>query len=308
MSSFRILSTGSYAPDNIVTNSQLSEMLDTTDQWIQQRVGICQRHISVSETTSDMAAKAAENALQNSGVRPEDLDMIICATITAEYRSPNLACMVQKKLGASCPAMDVNCACSSFIYALDTAAGFFARGTVRHILVVGAERLSSIVDWKDRSTAVIFGDGAGAVLLGTGDNYLASVLNAAGNDEIIKIPDQPENSFISMKGQETFQFAVKSICADLQTVIKKAGLQPEDIDYIIPHQANSRIIEFAQKRLNIPAEKFCMNIKNYGNTSSASIPMLLDELNRSGKLEQGDKIALCAFGGGLSSGACIITW
>lgn len=316
--SFRIVSTGSYVPENTIDNFALSEIMDTNDEWITQRVGIKERHISTDETTSDMAYQASLRALEAGNTAPGEIDMIICATITAEHKSPNLACMVQKKLGASCPCLDVNCACSSFIYALDTAAGFFARRKVRKMLVIGAERISGIIDWNDRSTAVIFGDGAGAVLLEEGDNYLASRLTASGNDEIIRIPnyagDSPfykgvkEAPYIMMNGQETFKFAVKSMCRDIQDVAGQAGIPVSDIDWVVPHQANSRIIDFAKKKLDIPQERFLMNINKFGNTSSASIPMMLDQLNSTGNLKRGDNVAMCAFGGGLSSAACIIRW
>ncbi len=316
--SFRIVSTGSYVPENTIDNFALSEIMDTNDEWITQRVGIKERHISTDETTSDMAYQASLRALESGNTAPGEIDMIICATITAEHKSPNLACMVQKKLGASCPCLDVNCACSSFIYALDTAAGFFARRKVRKMLVIGAERISGIIDWNDRSTAVIFGDGAGAVLLEEGDNYLASRLTASGNDEIIRIPnyagDSPfykgvkEAPYIMMNGQETFKFAVKSMCRDIQDVAGQARIPVSDIDWVVPHQANSRIIDFAKKKLDIPQERFLMNINKFGNTSSASIPMMLDQLNSTGNLKRGDNVAMCAFGGGLSSAACIIRW
>lgn len=316
--SFKIVSTGSYVPEKVLTNAELATMVETTDEWITQRVGIKERHISTQENTSDMAYKAAVNALDASGTPAGALDMIICATITAENKAPNLACALQKKLGASCPAMDVNCACSSFIYALDVAAGFFARGKAERILVVGAERISGIVDWKDRSTCVIFGDGAGAVLLEKGDNYLSSRLSASGNDDIICIPNhigtspfymgKQDEPVIRMNGQETFKFAVKSMCRDLEAVAAEAGIKPENLDWIVPHQANVRIIDFAQKKLGIPAAKFCVDIEKFGNTSSASIPIVLDRMNRDGRFKSGDLVALCAFGGGLSSAACILRW
>ncbi len=316
--SFKVLSTGSYVPDRILDNDELSRMVETNDEWITQRVGIKQRRISVDEPTSEMAYKASKRALDAAGVTADQVDMIICASITAEYKSPNVACMVQKKLGATCPAMDINCACSAFIYALDTAAGFFARGKAQKILVVGAERLSGIVDWSHRSTCVIFGDGAGAVLLEKGDNYLSSKLNSTGDNDIIRIPnyggDSPfykgiiEKPVINMNGQETFKFAVKAICRDITDVAQMAGIQVEDISWVVPHQANSRIIDFARKKLPIPADRFYINIERFGNTSSASIPIALDELNNKGCFKRGELLALCAFGGGLSSAACIIRW
>lgn len=316
--SFRIISTGSYVPEKIVTNDDLAGMVDTSDEWITQRVGVKKRHIATSETTSDLAYKAAEKALKNGGTSPGEIDMIICATITAEYKAPNLACMVQKQIGASCPAMDINSACSSFIFALDTAAGFFSRGKAKKILIIGAERISGILDWSDRGTCIIFGDGAGAALLGEGENFLSAKLFTKGDNEIIRIPNfagsspfytgVSETPYIRMKGQETFKFAVNAMCRDLREAAAEAGIKESEIDWVVPHQANNRIIEFAKKKLDIPGERFCRNIENYGNTSSASIAIMLDELNQSGKLKRGDIVALCAFGGGLSSAACILKW
>jgi 3-oxoacyl-[acyl-carrier-protein] synthase-3 len=252
-----------------------------------------------------------------SGVKPEELDMILCATVSADKASPSMACDVQSMLGAGCPAMDVNAACSGFIYMLETAAGFFARKTVRKMLVIGAERISRLLDWTDRNTCVIFGAGAGAAVLGEGDAFLASKLFARGGDTI-KIPNfagmspfyqvETEKPYIQMNGQETFKFAVNAMTGDLEDVISAAGLKLSDIAWVIPHQANVRIIDAASRKLDIPAERFAKNIERYGNTSAASIPILLDEMNRAGRLHEGDYLALCSFGGGLSSAACVLRW
>jgi len=316
--SFNVLSTGSYVPSCTVTNDMLSTFLDTSDEWITQRVGVRERHICTTETAADLAYQAAQQALAAANTNPEELDMIICASISGEYASPSVACMVQNYLGAVCPAMDVNSACSGFIFALDTAAGFFARKKVKKMLVIGAERMSRILDWEDRSTCVIFGDGAGAVLLGEGESYISSILNTKGGDDIIRIPNfvgkspyfegNSQPPYVYMNGQETYKFAVNSMCKDLAGVMADAGLSGEDISVIVPHQANVRIIQAAVTRLNIPPERFYVNIERYGNTSAASIPIALDELNRAEKLRRGDNIALCAFGGGLSSAACILKW
>ncbi len=316
--SFRVLGTGSYVPPRIVKNDELSNFLDTTDDWIVQRVGVKQRHVCTTQTAVELAYEAALKALENGDTKPEELDMIICATVSNEDITPSLSSSVQKLLGATCPAMDINAACSAFIFMLETAAGFFAMNKAKKILVVGSERMSRIIDWQDRSTCVIFGDGAGALLLGTGNNYVYSKLSTIGGDEVIKIPNTEGNSpfyegpvnkpYVYMNGQETYKFAVNSMCNDLKDVISSSGLSENDIAMVVPHQANTRIIEAAKKRLNIPADRFYTNIERYGNTSSASIPIALDELNRSGKLNDGDNVALCAFGGGLSSAACILRW
>lgn len=316
--SFKVLGTGSYVPPRVVTNDELSSFLDTSDDWIVQRVGVKQRHVCTTETAADLGYKAALEALKDGNTKVEELDMIICATVSNEYVSPSLACSVQKLLGVTCPAMDINAACSAFIFMLETAAGFFSLRKLNKILVIGAERMSRILDWEDRGTCVIFGDGAGAMLLGAGDNYIYSKLSTTGDDTVIKIPNYTGNSpfyegavnkpVVYMNGQETYKFAVNAMCNDLKEAIQVSGIKEEDIAMVIPHQANVRIIEAAKKRLNIPADRFYVNIERYGNTSAASIPIAIDELNKSGKLKRNDNLALCAFGGGLSSAACIIKW
>lgn len=316
--SFRIIGTGSYKPDFTVTNDDLAKRIDTSDEWIRQRVGISERRISTAENTAEMGYKAALAALEMSGTKPEELDLIIAASLTGETLCPTTAGHIQKLLGADCPAFDINSACSGFVFALDTAAGFFARGKVKKALLVGSERMSKIIDWNDRGTCVIFGDGAGAAVLEAGDGYLESKLITHGDDEVIRIPSgtessvyytkQPQPAHVFMDGQETFKFAVNTITDGIKEITEKAGLSIDDIKYIVPHQANIRIIQLAAKRLKMPIEKFFVNIQHYGNTSAASIPIALDELNRSGGIEKGDYVVLTAFGGGLSSGTCIIKW
>lgn len=316
--SFSILGTGMYVPPNIVTNDDISKLVDTNDEWIRQRVGVRERHISTNETAADMGAKAALAALENSGVKKEEIDLILTASVSGESISPSVSCMIQNILGLSCMTMDINAACSAFVFMLDTAAGFFARKKVKKVLVIGAERLSRIVDWEDRNTCVIFGDGAGALVLGEGDDYLESVFHVKGGDDVIDIPQpigkspffelEQKKPYIHMRGQDTFKFAVKAICKDSQYVLKQHGMTFDDIKYIVPHQANQRIIDFASELLHVPKEKFYTNIDRMGNTSSASIPIALDELNRAGKLQKGDFLVLPAFGGGLASAACLIKW
>lgn len=316
--SFKILGTGSYVPQRVVTNDELSTFLDTSDEWISERTGIRARHISTTETTSDLAYQAAIRALENAKVSAKELDMIICATISSDLASPSVAIMVQKMIGATCPAMDISAACSGFVYALDTAAGFFERKKAKKILLLGAERLSKMLDWEDRGTCVIFADGAGAVVLGEGDNYLSSKLTAKGDDDVIKIPNyvglspyftrEAEKPCINMKGREVFKFAVNAMCKDVVEVLEEANLSQEDVAFVIPHQANLRIIDSVKKKLTISPEKYCYNIDRYGNTSSASIPLVLDEINREGKIKDGDYIVFSAFGGGLTTAACVIKW
>ena len=316
--SFRIISTGSYVPERIVTNCELEEILDTSDQWIVERTGIKARHVCTNETAEDLAIKAAQRTLESGNTSPEELDLILCATVSGPNVCPNLASVVQLGLGANCPAMDINAACSAFIFLLDTAAGFFARGDMKKILIVGAEQMSRILDWTDRTTAVIFGDGAGACLLEAGENYLASKLYTKGDRDTIKIPNkigispfftgEEDKPFVQMMGQETFKFAASTMASDIREVAQTAGISESDIDHIIPHQANLRIIDAAKNRLDIPPERYVVNIDRFGNTSAASIPMALDELNSAGKIKRGDTLVLSAFGGGLASAACVIRW
>ncbi len=317
--SFRILGTGSFVPEKVVTNDDLSKMVETTDEWITKRVGVKERRVCTGETVTDLGTEAARRALENAGVRPEELDLIIAPTISADTISPGLGGMVQHRLGAHCPSFDMNVACPGFLFGLDVAAGFFARKAVRKVLVVSAERMSGLLDWTDRSTCCIFGDGAGAAVLGEGGNYLSSELHTTGGDDIISIPTAWDNSpfyerergksCVHMQGQETYKFAVTSMVNDIRSVMEKAGITGEQVKAVIPHQANYRIINEARRRLpEIAPEKFYMNIDKYGNTSSASEPILLDEVSRSGVLQPGDYVVLSAFGGGLSSAACVIRW
>ena len=317
--SFRILGTGSFSPERVVTNEDLSRMVETSDEWITKRIGVKQRHVCTTETVTDLGVEASLRALENAGMKAEELDLIIGATISADTISPGLAGMVQNRLGARCPAFDMNVACPGFLFALDVAAGFFARKTVKKVLVVSAERMSGLLDWEDRNTCCIFGDGAGAAVLGEGDSYLASELHTQGGDDVISIPTgwgnspfyqvEREKNCVHMKGQETYKFAVTSMVSDIRSVLEKAGVTGEQVKAVIPHQANFRIINEARRRLpEIEPDRFFVNIDRYGNTSSASEPILLDELNREGKLQRGDYVVLSAFGGGLSSAACVIKW
>lgn len=316
--SFKITGTGSYLPPLSVTNDDLSKTIDTSDEWIKQRIGINERRISTDESTAEMGYKAAKKALEMSGVSANEIDLIIAASMTGDNLCPTTAGSIEKLLDAKCPCFDINSACSGFVFALDTAAGFFARGKVKKALVVGSERISKIVDWKDRNTCVIFGDGAGAVVLEAGEGYIESRINTDGGDDVIKIPSgtnlspyytkETEAPKIFMNGQETFKFAVSTMTDDILCLADKAGISTDDIKYIVPHQANVRIIQYASKRLKIPMERFFVNIHNYGNTSAASIAIALDELNRTKGLSSGDLIVMSAFGGGLSSGSCLIKW
>ncbi len=317
--SFRIIGTGMYVPPKAVTNDDLSKIVETNDEWITKRVGIKERRISETEFTSEMGAKAAQAALDDAGVKVEELDLILAATVSGETVSPSMACMIQNRLGATCPAMEMNAACAAFLYLLETAAAYFAlHKDYQRILVVGCERMSGILDWTDRSTCVIFGDGSGAAVLERGKGYLDSVLTVKGGDDVIKIPHfigtspffkaEQDTPYIHMQGQETFKYAVNAITSDIKALLERNHLTMDDIAWIVPHQANIRIIDFACHRLGIDKAKMFVNIDKYGNTSSASVPIALHELKESGKLKRGDKIILCAFGGGLSNMACLIEY
>jgi 3-oxoacyl-[acyl-carrier-protein] synthase-3 len=316
--SFQIIGTGMCVPERIVTNDELSQLVDTNDEWILQRVGVRQRHICTSETTADLAVTAAKRALDDCGMKTEEIDLILAATVSGDTVTPSLSCVIQKRLGVHCMAMDISAACSAFVFLLETAACFFARGGYRNILVVGAERLSRITDWEDRSSCVIFGDGAGAAVLSRGENYLDAVFTVTGDENAVRLPRYigkspfatlaPESPYIRMSGQEVYKYAVQSMAQDIKTLLQRSGLTGNDLKYIIPHQANRRIIEAAAERAGIPIEKFVINIDRYGNTSSASIPIALDELNKTGKLERGDLLLLTAFGGGLASASCLLKW
>lgn len=315
---FYIRGTGMYVPDRVVTNDEMSTLVETSDEWISQRVGVRQRRVCTHETAADLGYQAAKNALESAGIEAKDLDLILAATVSGETVSPSVSNLIQRDLGADCMTYDINAACSAFLFLLETAAGYFARGKVKNMLVVGAERMSRIMDWEDRSTCVIFGDGAGAAVLSAGNGYLDSVFTVKGGDDVIKIPQfigkspfykpEQESPYIHMQGQETFKYAVNAICEDIGNLLKRNDLTADDIAWIVPHQANIRIIDFAARKLKIPAEKFYVNIDRFGNTSSASIPMALDEMNRKGMLRRGDKILMSAFGGGLANASCLIEW
>ena len=316
--SFKILGTGSYAPEHVVTNDDLSALVDTNDEWITQRIGVRSRHISETETNVDMAVKAAERALENAGISADELDLIIATTITGDTLSPGTGCMVQNRIGAHCPAFDLAAACSGFLFALETAAGFLSRVAYNRVLVVSAERMSGIIDWTDRGTCCIFGDGAGAVVVDGGEGLFHAHLTSDGNAVPLNLYPNPGNSpfainpkpmtSLYMDGPEIYRFAVSHSTADLRTVVEEAGLALDEIDHYLLHQANKRILDAVRARLKQPEEKFPSNVYKRGNCSSASIPILLDEINRAGELHKGDKLALSAFGAGLTTGACVLSW
>ena len=318
--SFTIIGTGSCLPAFTVNNEDLSKIVDTSDEWITSRTGIKKRHILQDETLLDIAAKAAEAALRNAKVEAHELDMIVCTTMQGDYITPSLACLLQDRINASCIAFDINAACSGFLYALDLAASYFESKKVNKVLIVCAEQLSKFTDWEDRGTCVLFGDGAGAVVLSKGDGLLSISLKAKGRLDCLNIPSsipqspfsaletKSDKSYIYMNGQEIYKFAVSTVTEDVIYAAQKAGIGIDDIDYFLLHQANGRILEAARNRLKQPESKFPTNLANTGNTSSATIPILLDELNQDNKFKKGDILLMSAFGAGLTSGVCIIKW
>lgn len=320
-----IRGTGMHVPEKIVTNEDLAKIVDTSDEWITTRTGIKERRISNGENTSHMATYAAKLALDNAGLAAEELDCIIVATITPDMFTPSTACMVQSNLGATkAAAFDINAACTGFIYALNVATHLIKSGSYNHILVIGSETLSKIVDWKDRNTCVLFGDGAGAIVLsssvekGVGSTVIGAqgqkgeVLQSCAlpvNNPFVKANNSLiDNHYVLMEGREVFKFATGVMVDSIVEVLQKEGLNMEEIKYIVPHQANFRIIDYAAKKLAVDINKFYMNLDKYGNTSSASIPMALDEINRKGLLSKGDNVILVGFGGGLTFGAALVKW
>ena len=306
-----VLGTGHYAPDNIVTNKDLEKIVDTTDEWIRSRTGIEERRIAKDdEDSSDMAFMAAERALENANVKAEELDLIIVATVTPDTPFPSVSCMIQERLGATkAAAMDVGAACAGFMYGMITAQQFIKTNAYQKILIVGVDKLSKITDWTDRNTCVLLGDGAGAVVLGKvseGKGILSFELGADGTGG--KELYQNEANHLVMNGREVFKFAVRQMPQSCVNVIEKAGLNKEDVDYLVPHQANIRIMEAARQRLGIAEDRMAKTVQNYGNNSSASIPIALSESVNKGKIKDNDIIVLVGFGGGLTWGAVALKW
>lgn len=334
MRTIRITGTGSALPGRIVTNKELEQMVETSDEWIRERTGIAERHVSVGETVVTLASEAAHKALEQAGKTAEEIDLILVATCSPEQYLPCCACQVQAAVGAvNALAFDVNAACSGFLFALNTADAYLRTGLAENALVIGSEVLSKLVDWTDRGSCILFGDGAGAVVVerceaspgilgralhsdGTGGGVLQcgarelttpyARTSAAKTDQ--NQPTDDREHYIQMDGQEVYRFATRRVPQCIEEALSDAGLAVPDIDLFVLHQANARIIDAVAKRLHADRDKFPTNLERVGNMSSASIPVLLDELNRQGKLHRGDRIVLAGFGAGLTIGACVMTW
>ncbi|EPY10114.1 ketoacyl-ACP synthase III [Paenibacillus sp. MER 180] len=321
-----IIGTGKYVPERVLTNADMEKMVDTNDEWIVSRTGIKERRIAAEhEATSDLAFYAAEKALEAAGISAEELDLIVVATVTPDMSFPSTACLVQKRLGATkAAAFDLSAACSGFVYGLANASNFIAMGTYKYALVIGAECLSRITDYTDRNTCILFGDGAGAAVLGPvpeGRGFQSFVLGADGNGgELLKIEaggsrmpasaETVENKrhYLYMNGREVFKFAVRIMGNAAEEALEKAGKKKEDVSLMVPHQANTRIIHAALERLNLSEDKCVINLPYYANTSAASIPLALAEAAEQGRIQEGDTILLVGFGGGLTWGASVIVW
>lgn len=318
----RICGTGSMLPRQKVTNDDLSRIMDTSDEWIKSRTGIASRHLAVEETLAMMASKAAESALEEAGIEPGELDLILAATLSPDKLLPALSCELQRELGASkAAAFDINAACSGFLFALQTADLYIKSGMYQKILVVGGEILSKMMDWNDRSTCVLFGDGAGAAILLPDESYgiLSSIQGADGakgsvlscgnrKNQNPYVKNSTELPYVSMDGQEVYKFAVRTVPKAILEAVGQAQLAIEEIDWFLLHQANIRIIESVAKRLKVPMEKFPTNLETCGNISAGSIPILLDHTKKRGMLKKGDKIVLAGFGAGLTWGVSVLTW
>lgn len=318
----KIISFAKFTPETIISNDELSKIVDTSDEWINSRTGISKRCILKKGNTSLMATNVAKKLMEKANISPEDINLIIVATITPDYLTPSTACIVQGEIGAiNAISFDISAACSGFVYALSTAQKFLQTGLYKNALVIGAETLSKITDWTDRTTCVLFGDGAGGVLLQatkTENSFIAEDLKADGSNwQAItggKVPlknpfaeNEKDSFYLQMNGRDVFNFATKTVPKSIKEVIKKANVTLDDIKYIVPHQANSRIVEVVAKKLNVDFDKFYLNLKNFGNTSSASIPIALAEMQENNLLKKGDKIIITGFGGGLTWGTLLIT-
>ena len=315
----RICGTGAAVPDKVVTNDDLTAYMETSDEWITQRTGIRERRVlSGGETLLSLAVRAGEDALRDAGAERSEVDLLIVTTLIGDFKTPSLSCLLAGELGINCITLDINMACCGFVYGLNTACAYIGAGMAKKVLIVSAEALSRIADWKDRSTCVLFGDAAAAVVVEPGECDPTFILKVDGKDGWQHLyarrtsdnspfgdPDYADNGFLHMNGQEIYKFAVSSVTGRLRELFDATGYTLDDMRAVLLHQANLRIIHGAASRFGTP-EKFPHNVEHYGNTSSASVPLLLHEYAK--ELQRGDKIILCAFGAGLSSAACLLEW
>lgn len=317
----RICGIGRALPSLTVTNDDLSKIMDTSDEWISTRTGIRTRHLATEETTTSLAVEAVKNAMEDAGAQPEEIDLIVGASATPDNIVPSLACEVQAAIGAAnAVAFDVTAGCSGFLFAMAVAQAYVASGKCKTAIIIGAEVLSKIMDWTDRSTCVLFGDGAGAAVLRAEEDAVCYITQGSDGSRgnVLSCANRPVNNpykvnerghaFVYMEGQEVFKFAVRTVPIAIDQLLKEAQLTPEDVDWFFLHQANRRIIEAVAKRLDQPMEKFPVNITEYANTSAASVPNLLTEWKQSGRLKRGDRIVLAGFGAGLTWSAALLTW
>ena len=314
----KIIGTGSAHPKCCVTNTMLEQFLETTDEWITERTGIKERRVISSEKLEDMAVEAATKALEDANLTAADIDFIICSNVVNEYVTPALSCIIQGKLGAKCPTVDINAACAGFIFAMDMAEDKLKCKKAKNILIVCAEEPSRMVSWQNRSTCVLFGDGAGAAVVTEGDELKSMRLTTSSLTDVLYYQRQleptpyidKEENFepLVMKGRDVFKHAVTSSCKDIRRLLNQTGIDAKDIKYYVLHQANKRIIDSIRNFLGVNEEHVPHNVERYGNISSAALPALLDELNRDGKLQKGDKLVFSAFGAGFTTGACVIEW
>ncbi len=314
----RVLGTGSYLPEKVLTNGDLEGMVDTTDQWIRERTGILKRHVAgPDETCVDLAEAAARNALDAAGLKPTDIDLIVMATTTPDQVFPSSACLLQQRLDIhGCAAFDVQAVCTGFVYAVAVADKFIRTGTSKCALVVGAETLSRLLNWEDRGTSVLFGDGAGAVILGASDEpgIISTHLHADGAyKDLLQVPagignGQRGSPFMEMRGNEVFRVAVTTLGRIVDETLEAAGMDQADIDWLIPHQANIRIIQATARKLNLPMDRVVVTVDEHGNTSAASIPLAFDQAVRDGRIRRGETLLMEAFGGGFTWGSVLLTY
>lgn len=314
----KIVGTGSALPQQSITNENLSKFLDTSDEWIISRTGIKERRLITTEDLLELAVKASKSAIEAANIHPSQLDYIICSNVANNFVTPAMSCILQKRLEAQCPCVDINGACVGFIFALDMAEALQKAGRANHILIICAEEPSKFCNWKERDTSVLFGDGAGAVVISQGDRLKSIRLTTTSKPEVLyyqrKMEQTPfdegtemQNPLV-MSGRDVFKMAVASSIQDVNAVLKEAGLETSQVDWFLLHQANARIIDSIRANFSCDKEKFPLNLDKYGNTSSASIPILLDELVRTNKIKAGDNLVLSAFGAGFVSGACVLQW